>query len=184
MIPCIHDSILVDFLDESHRLLLQYVRRSDLITQQETQQQQPYLHLRHPSHQQPFLADDMQFQQPFSTNQQATQVSAAAYHVSPLLSSPASQHHRSPTCSITSASCDSFTQQHMYSDHFCIFYSNLWHLRPISDDVLSRWGTAGDASDTFHFLPVWRECEPEHSSTGWSDWWGLELISSHFIGSF
>ncbi len=25
MIPCIHNSILVDFLDESHRLLLQYV---------------------------------------------------------------------------------------------------------------------------------------------------------------
>ncbi len=36
MIP--HDSILVDFLDESHRLLLHYVRLSDLIKLQETQQ--------------------------------------------------------------------------------------------------------------------------------------------------
>ncbi len=59
--------------------------------------------------------------------------------VSTLLSSPASQHHRSLTCSIASASCDAFTQQHMYSDHFRLFYSNLWcHHRPISDPVLSR----------------------------------------------
>ncbi len=58
MIPRIHESILVDFLDESHRLLLQYVHRSDVIRLQETQQQQqqqPYHHLplhHHPSHQQ------------------------------------------------------------------------------------------------------------------------------------
>ncbi len=36
MIPHIHDSILVDFLDESHRLLVQYVSQSDLIKLQET----------------------------------------------------------------------------------------------------------------------------------------------------
>ncbi len=73
MIPHRHDSIVVDSLDESHRPLLQYVRRSDVIKLQETQQQQQqtYLHLLHPSYQQPFVANDMQFQQPFSTNQQA-----------------------------------------------------------------------------------------------------------------
>ncbi len=107
MIPRIHNSILNNFLDESHRLLLQYVRRSDLIMLQETQQQQqqqPY----HPSHLQLFV--------------KSTGPQVSAYPVSPLLSSPASQHHRSLTCGIASASCDSFTQQHMYSDHFLLFY--------------------------------------------------------------
>ncbi len=171
MIPRIHNSILVDFLDESHRLLLQYVRRSDLIKLQETQQPQPY-HLPHPSHQQPFV--------------KSTGPQVSAYPVSPLLSSSASQHHWSPTCGIASASSDSFTQQHMYSDHFLLFYflyySNLWwHLRPFSEPGLSRRATAGDASDTFHFLPVWRECEPEHSSTWRSKQQGLVILSSHLI---
>ncbi len=40
MIPSIQDSLLVDFLDVSHRLLLQYVHRSDIIMLPETQQQQ------------------------------------------------------------------------------------------------------------------------------------------------
>ncbi len=85
MIPHIHDSILVDFLDESHRLLLQYVCQSYLIKLQETQQQQhqqPY-HLPHPSHQQPFVARDMQqFQQPLSTNQQAPKFQHIPFHLS------------------------------------------------------------------------------------------------------
>ncbi len=74
MIPHIHNSILVDFLNESHRLLLQYVRQSDMIKLQETQQQQqqPY-HLPlpdHPSHQRQLNAHDMFQQQPVSTLQQ------------------------------------------------------------------------------------------------------------------
>ncbi len=63
MIPCIHDLLLVDFLDEAHRFLLQYVRRSDIMTVQETQQQKLYLH---PPHQQPLVSHDIQFlPQPF-----------------------------------------------------------------------------------------------------------------------
>ncbi len=67
MIPHIHESILIEFLDESHRLLLQYVHWSDVIRlqgcqQQQQQQQQPYHHLPPPFHhhqQQPFVSHDM-----------------------------------------------------------------------------------------------------------------------------
>ncbi len=47
IIPHIHDSLLIDFLDKSHILLLQYVRRSESIQLQERQQQQhhPHVHL-------------------------------------------------------------------------------------------------------------------------------------------
>ncbi len=42
MMPHIHDSLLIDFLDESHRLLLQYVRRSESLQLQERQWQQQH----------------------------------------------------------------------------------------------------------------------------------------------
>ncbi len=62
MIPRIHDLLLVDFLDDSHRLLLQYVLQSDIIMLQETQQQQQQQQLYHHPHQQPFVSHDIQFQ--------------------------------------------------------------------------------------------------------------------------
>ncbi len=81
MIICIHDSILSDFLDETHRLLLQYVCQCDVIKLQETQQQQQQLYHfplpHHPSHQQqPFVSHDMFQQLPVSTLQQVPQISA------------------------------------------------------------------------------------------------------------
>ncbi len=71
MIPLIHDLLLVDVLDEAHRLLLQYVCLSHIMMLQETQQhqhqqqqqqhqhQQPYLHPPHPPHQQPAVSHDI-----------------------------------------------------------------------------------------------------------------------------
>ncbi len=38
MIPLVHDSLLIDVLDEMHRLLLQYVNRAEYIQLQERQQ--------------------------------------------------------------------------------------------------------------------------------------------------
>ncbi len=79
MIPRIHDSLLVDFLDESHRLLLQYVRQSDIIMLQETQQQQPYHH----PHQQPFVSHDIKFQpQAFQPTLQVPKYQQILFHQS------------------------------------------------------------------------------------------------------
>ena len=75
MIPRVHESLLVDYMEEAQRLILQYVRKTDMILlqdmqqQQQQQQQQHHKQQRHPPPhpplQQPFVAHDMmQFQQP------------------------------------------------------------------------------------------------------------------------
>ncbi len=86
---------------------------------------------------------------------------------------------------VASACCVIVTAQHMYCVHFflfyCLFYNNLWwHLRPFNDPGLSGRGTAGDACDTFHFLPLRQECQPRHSSTWRSERRGL-IVLSHLI---
>ncbi len=51
MIPLIHDSLLIDFFDETHRFLLQYMHRSESIQlpeRQQQQQHQPHIHFQHP----------------------------------------------------------------------------------------------------------------------------------------
>ncbi len=106
MIPCIQNSILVDFLDESwpHQATSKTAAAAAAISFSSSFSSAALCRSWHAV---------VPAAVPAAIIYKSTGPQVSTYPVSPLLSSPANQHHWSSTCGIASASCDSFTQQHI-----------------------------------------------------------------------
>ncbi len=173
---------------ESHRLLLQYVLQSDLIKLLETQQQQQYqpYHRCHPSHQQPFVTHDMQFQQPLSTNQHAPKFQHIPFHhsipvklVSITEVRPAVSHQHLVTalasniCTVTTFASSTATSGGIFDPSLML--SSLIELQPV---------TALTPSTSFMSDENVNLNTPQLNCTSDKGMSSSHLLSSHFIGSF